>query len=41
LKRSATEAAQDYYEGGATLAVPNGARFFFHVYLDPADPPRQ
>jgi hypothetical protein len=40
LKRTATELAQDYYsEGAAPIEVPIGARFFFNVYLDPADPP--
>jgi hypothetical protein len=39
LVRSATGTAQDYYEGGTPFEVPVGARFFFHVYLDPADPP--
>ncbi len=40
LKRSAAELAQDFYSGGAApFEVPAGARFFFHVYLDPADPP--
>ncbi|HET6409080.1 MAG TPA: PSD1 and planctomycete cytochrome C domain-containing protein, partial [Chthoniobacteraceae bacterium] len=39
LKRSATEIAQDFYEGGIPFTVPVGARFFFNVYLDPADPP--
>jgi hypothetical protein len=40
LKRSASGLAQDYYSGGvAPFDVPQGAKFFFHVYLDPADPP--
>jgi cytochrome c553 len=40
LKRSATGLAQDYYSGGAApFDAPVGAKFFFHVYLDPADPP--
>lgn len=42
LKRSGTELAQDYYEGGAApLDVPVGARFFVSVFLDPADPPEE
>jgi len=40
LKRSAPELGQDFYSGGAApFEVPVGARFFFEVYLDPADPP--
>ena len=40
LKRSATGLAQDYYSGGAApFDAPQGAKFFFHVFLDPANPP--
>jgi hypothetical protein len=40
LKRSATALAQDYYTGGAApFDAPQGAKFFFHVFLDPADLP--
>jgi hypothetical protein len=39
LVRSDTGTAQDYYEGGTPFEVPVGARFFFHVFLDPSDPP--
>ena len=40
LKRSATGLAQDYYSGGAApFDAPQGAKFFFHVFLDPVDPP--
>ena len=39
LVRSSAGTAQDFYEGGTPFDIPVGARFFFHVYLDPADPP--
>jgi len=40
LKRAATALAQDFYAAGAApFEVPAGARFFFNVYLDPANPP--
>lgn len=42
LKRSGEGMAQDYYEkGAAPLPVPTDARFFLHLYLDPADPPEE
>ena len=40
LKRGGSGLAQDFYNAGAApLEVPVDARFFLHVYLDPADPP--
>ncbi len=40
LKRSATGLAQDFYSGGAApFDAPQGAKFFLHVFLDPANPP--
>ncbi len=40
LKRSATGLAQDYYSGGAApFDAPQGAKFFFYVFLDPVDLP--
>jgi hypothetical protein len=40
LKRTATTYAQDFYSGGAVpFDAPQGAKFFFHVFLDPMDPP--
>ena len=43
LKRSGEAMAQDYYETGAQPLRGAGrvARFFVHVYLDPADPPEE
>ena len=42
LKRGGEGMAQDYYEKGADpLPVPAKARFFLHLYLDPADPPEE
>ena len=42
IKRSEKGLGQDYYqEGAAPLAVPVDARIFFHVFLDPADPPEE
>lgn len=33
---------QNYYENGAQpLEVPQAAKFFVHVYLDPSDPPEE
>jgi hypothetical protein len=40
LKRTDKGLAQDYFEGGATLIIPAGARLFAYVFLDPASPPR-
>ncbi len=42
LKRGGPAMAQDYYQAGAQpLTVPPEAKFFLHVYLDPADPPEE
>jgi hypothetical protein len=42
LKRGGKGMAQDYYESGAVpLTVPEGAKFFVHVYLDPSDAPEE
>jgi hypothetical protein len=40
IRRADPGLAQDFYSGGAApFEVPTGARFFLHVFLDPADPP--
>ncbi|MCE9611536.1 MAG: PSD1 and planctomycete cytochrome C domain-containing protein [Chthoniobacter sp.] len=42
IKRSEKALGQDYYQDGAApLAVPVDARIFFHVFLDPSDPPEE
>ena len=42
LKRSGQAMAQDSYESGAPpMDVPPQPKFFVHVFLDPADPPRE
>lgn len=42
LKRTAQGMAQDYYQSGATpFVVPQEAKFFLHVYLDPKNPPEE
>lgn len=42
LKRGGPEMAQDYYQAGAQpLEVPQGGKFFVHVYLDPNDLPEE
>ena len=38
-KVTGPEMAQVYYEKGPDLTVPAGAKFFVHVFLDPASPP--
>ncbi len=40
LKRKATGLGQDFYTGGAApFDAPQGAKFFFYVFLDPENPP--
>lgn len=42
LKRGGAGMAQDYYQSGAgELIVPQGAKFFLHVFLDSVDPPEE
>lgn len=41
LKVSGPTMAQVSYEKGPNLVVPDGAKFFLSIYLDPADPPEE
>lgn len=42
LKRGGPAMAQDSFNSGAApLEVPANAKFFVHIYLDPADPPEE
>ncbi len=41
LKRTAEGTGQDYFsEGAAPMTLPQGAKFFAHVFIDPAAPPK-
>jgi hypothetical protein len=42
LRRKATDGVQDVFESSTpALTVPQNAKLFVHVYLDPKDPPKQ
>jgi len=42
LRRKASEGVQEVFESSTpALTVPQNARLFAHVYLDPKDPPKQ
>ena len=40
LRRQEPGLTQDVFEGGAAVVVPDHARLFAHVFIDPANPPR-